>query len=143
VDVMAPILANKSIQERLVQYLPDASEILSKDEKELRTTLTTPQFKKAMSSFGSALQSGQLGPLMKQFNLPESVTLAAAQGNLEGSFPALYYFQLFNLLWLNLFVLNKKKRSPKPWRNGPLTKRRKMMKWTPNREIIINANIIS
>ena len=80
---MAPILANKSIQERLIQYLPE-SDILPKDEKELRTTLTTPQFKKAMSSFGSALQSGQLGPLMKQFDLPESVTLAAAQGNLEG-----------------------------------------------------------
>lgn len=81
-DVMAPILANKNIQEKLIQYLPD-SDILPKTEQELRTTLTTPQFKKAMSSFGSALQSGQLGPLMKQFDLPESVTLAAAQGNLQ------------------------------------------------------------
>ena len=36
-----------------------------------------------MSSFGSALQSGQLGTLMQQFNLPEQVSLAAAQGNLE------------------------------------------------------------
>ena len=36
-----------------------------------------------MSSFSSALQSGQLGPLMKQFDLPEQVSLAAAQGNLE------------------------------------------------------------
>lgn len=44
-DVMAPILANKSIQEKLIQYLPD-SEILPKNEQELRTTLTTPQFKK-------------------------------------------------------------------------------------------------
>ena len=79
---MAPILANKNIQEKLIQYLPD-SDILPKTEQELRTTLTTPQFKKAMSSFGSALQSGQLGPLMKQFDLPESVTLAAAQGNLQ------------------------------------------------------------
>ena len=36
-----------------------------------------------MSSFGEALQSGQLGPLMQQFNLPMEVTTAAAQGNLE------------------------------------------------------------
>jgi hypothetical protein len=36
-----------------------------------------------MSSFGEALQSGQLGPLMHQFNLPAEVTTAAAQGNLE------------------------------------------------------------
>jgi len=42
---MAPILANKNIQEKLVQYLPD-SEILPKNENELRMTLSTPQFKK-------------------------------------------------------------------------------------------------
>jgi 26S proteasome regulatory subunit N13 len=81
-DVMAPILANKQIQEKLVQHLPD-SDILPKTEFELRQTLTTPQFKKAMSSFSAALQSGQLGPLLAQFNLPEQVCTAAAQGNLE------------------------------------------------------------
>lgn len=81
-DLMAPILANSEIQERLMQHLPD-SEILPKTEEEVRTTLTTPQFKKAMSSFGHALQSGQLGPLLQQFNLPDEVTNAAAQGNLE------------------------------------------------------------
>jgi hypothetical protein len=81
-DTMAPILANKSIQEKLIKFLPDA-EILPKNEAELKKHLTTPQFKKAMSSFGSALQSGQLGTLMTQFNLPEQVSLAAAQGNLE------------------------------------------------------------
>lgn len=80
-ETMAPILADKQIQERLMQYLPE-SEILPKTEQEIRTTLTTPQFKKAMRSFSSALQRGQLGPLLKQFNLPEQVTLAAAQGNL-------------------------------------------------------------
>lgn len=53
-----------------------------KNEQELRNTLTTPQFKKAMSSFSHALQSGQLGPLMKQFDLPSEVTVAAAQGDL-------------------------------------------------------------
>ncbi|RNA43364.1 proteasomal ubiquitin receptor ADRM1 isoform X1 [Brachionus plicatilis] len=81
-DLMAPILANNEIQQRLMQHLPD-SEILPKTEEEVRTTLTTPQFKKAMSSFGHALQSGQLGPLLQQFNLPDEVTSAAAQGNLE------------------------------------------------------------
>lgn len=80
-DVMAPILADKNIQERLIQYLPD-SEILPKNEKELRTTLTTPQFKKAMSSFSHALQTGQLGPLMQQFDLPSEVMVAASQGDL-------------------------------------------------------------
>ena len=36
-----------------------------------------------MASFGEALQSGQLGPLLSQFNLPADVMNAAAQGNLE------------------------------------------------------------
>lgn len=36
-----------------------------------------------MNSFGEALQSGQLGPLLSQFNLPTDVTVAATQGNLE------------------------------------------------------------
>jgi 26S proteasome regulatory subunit N13 len=36
-----------------------------------------------MSSFGEALQSGQLGPLLSQFNLPPDVMNAASQGNLE------------------------------------------------------------
>ena len=34
----------------------------------------------ALSSFSSALQSGQLGPLMSQFGLGEDVANAAAQG---------------------------------------------------------------
>ena len=35
-----------------------------------------------MNSFCEAVQSGQLGPLMHQFNLPNEVSAAAAQGNL-------------------------------------------------------------
>lgn len=80
-DLMAPILANKSVQDKLTQFLPD-SEILPKNEQELRTTITTPQFKKAMSSFSHALQTGQLGPIMQQFDLPAEVATAAAKGDL-------------------------------------------------------------
>lgn len=82
-DVMAPILSNKEVQARLVEHLPESPDILPKNETELRQTLTTPQFKKAMSSFCMALQSGQLGPVFKQFDLPDEVSNAAAQGNLE------------------------------------------------------------
>lgn len=82
-DVMAPILSNKDVQARLIEHLPDSPDILPKSEAELRQTLTTPQFKKAMSSFCMALQSGQLGPVFKQFDLPDEVSNAAAQGNLE------------------------------------------------------------
>merc|ERR1712004_23870 len=81
-EVMIPILANKEIQERLIPFLPEG-ENLPKTEEELRNTVKTPQFQQAMSSFSAALASGQLGPLMGQFNLGEDVANAAAQGDVE------------------------------------------------------------
>lgn len=41
------------------------------------TTVQTPQFKQAVSSFSAAIQSGQLGPLVQQFGLPEECVAAA------------------------------------------------------------------
>lgn len=35
-----------------------------------------------MSSFSHALQTGQLGPIMSQFDLPTEVATAAAKGDL-------------------------------------------------------------
>ncbi|XP_045180986.2 proteasomal ubiquitin receptor ADRM1-B-like isoform X2 [Mercenaria mercenaria] len=81
-ESMIPILANADVQQRLTQYLPEG-EVLPKSEEELRATISSPQFKQALSSFSSALQSGQLGPLMTQFGLGEDVANAAAQGDLE------------------------------------------------------------
>ncbi len=37
-----------------------------------------------MQSFSAALASGQLGPLMGQFNLGEEVANAAAKGGMNG-----------------------------------------------------------
>jgi 26S proteasome regulatory subunit N13 len=36
-----------------------------------------------MYSFGEALQSGQIGPLMQQFDLPSEVSNAATKGDIE------------------------------------------------------------
>jgi len=81
-ESMIPILANADVQQRLIPYLPEG-EVLPKSEEELRATVSSPQFQQALSSFSSALQSGQLGPLMTQFGLGEDVANAAAQGDLE------------------------------------------------------------
>lgn len=81
-EAMIPILANAQVQERLVPFLPQG-ESLPKTEEELRCTVQSPQFQQALSSFSSALQSGQLGPLMAQFGLGEDVANAAAQGDME------------------------------------------------------------
>lgn len=81
-EVMAPILANAEVQQRLLPYLP-SGEALPQSTDELHNTLISPQFQQAMSIFSSALASGQLGPLMNQFGLPSEAVDAATKGDLE------------------------------------------------------------
>uniref|UniRef100_W5ME67 ADRM1 26S proteasome ubiquitin receptor n=1 Tax=Lepisosteus oculatus TaxID=7918 RepID=W5ME67_LEPOC len=81
-EVMAPILANAEVQQRLLPYLP-SGESLPQTAEEIQNTLTSPQFQQAMSMFSSALASGQLGPLMSQFGLPTEAVDAANKGDVE------------------------------------------------------------
>ncbi|KAA0706881.1 Proteasomal ubiquitin receptor ADRM1 [Triplophysa tibetana] len=81
-DVMAPILANSEVQQRLLPYLPSGESLLQSAE-EIQNTLTSPQFQQSMSMFSSALASGQLGPLMNQFGLPSEAVDAANKGDVE------------------------------------------------------------
>lgn len=81
-EVMAPILSNPEVQERLLPYLP-SGESLPQSAAEIQNTLTSPQFQQAMSMFSSALASGQLGPLMNQFGLPSEAVDAANKGDVE------------------------------------------------------------
>ncbi|KAA8591367.1 hypothetical protein FQN60_002310 [Etheostoma spectabile] len=79
-EIMAPILVNPEVQQRLMPYLP-SGESLPQSTEELSNTLSSPQFQQvkraaerplwlaAMSMFSSALASGQLGPLMNQFDV--------------------------------------------------------------------------
>ncbi|XP_016085488.1 proteasomal ubiquitin receptor ADRM1-like [Sinocyclocheilus grahami] len=81
-EVMAPILANAEVQQRLLPYLPSGESLPQSTEK-LQNTLTSPEFQQAMSMFSSALASGQLGPLMNQFGLPTEAVEAANKGDVE------------------------------------------------------------
>ncbi|XP_062872233.1 proteasomal ubiquitin receptor ADRM1 isoform X2 [Trichomycterus rosablanca] len=81
-DIMAPILANSEVQQRLQPYLP-TGESLPQSAEEIQNTFTSPQFQQAMSMFSSALASGQLGPLMNQFGLPAEAVDAANKGDVE------------------------------------------------------------
>lgn len=47
---------------------------------ELLRTVRSPQFQQAVSSFGQALNTAQLGPLLTQFGVPASAANAAALG---------------------------------------------------------------
>ena len=81
-EIMAPILANTEVQERLLPYLP-SGESLPQTAEEIQNTLTSPQFQQALSMFSAALASGQLGPLMSQFGLPAEAVDAANKGDVE------------------------------------------------------------
>lgn len=52
-------------------------------KKQLKDTIASPQFQQALSSFSSALQSGQLGPVVSQFQLSAEAVAAANSGDLE------------------------------------------------------------
>jgi len=79
-DVLLPLIADKEVQNRLKEFLPAAAD-LPTNQNELRETIQSPQFKQALSVFSAALQSGQLAPLMQQFNLSQPAIDAAAKGD--------------------------------------------------------------
>lgn len=68
--------------ENLLAHLPN---IESNDnaKQQLRETISSPQFQQALSMFSSALQSGQLGPVVSQFQLNDEAVAAATTGDLE------------------------------------------------------------
>lgn len=68
--------------ENLLAHLPN---IDSNDttKQQLRETISSPQFQQALSMFSSALQSGQLGPVVSQFQLNDEAVAAATTGDLE------------------------------------------------------------
>ncbi len=72
-DVLRPLAASQETREQLSPHLPATSE-------PTQDVLTSPQFYQALGMFGSALNSGQLGPLMNQFGLGQEVSEAATTG---------------------------------------------------------------
>ncbi|XP_071542540.1 proteasomal ubiquitin receptor ADRM1 isoform X2 [Panulirus ornatus] len=87
-EALQPILTNEEFVNQLRPYLPATSEELPPTEQ-LRGTVTSPQFQQAVSLFSSALQSGQLGPLINQFGLGEDAVLAASSCDMEAFIKAL------------------------------------------------------
>lgn len=79
---LVPILSNNDVQERLRAHLPEGQTIPT-SERELRESIQSPQFRQAVSTFGMALQTGQLGSVLSHFNLPEEAINAANQGDLR------------------------------------------------------------
>ncbi|XP_022794348.1 proteasomal ubiquitin receptor ADRM1-like [Stylophora pistillata] len=80
-DSIMPLLSDPEFRQQLAPFLP-AGEELPQSPTELSSTLRSPQFQQALGLFSSALQSGQLGPLMGQFGFNEEVMGAARRGDM-------------------------------------------------------------
>ncbi|KAF9114499.1 hypothetical protein BGX27_010649 [Mortierella sp. AM989] len=63
---VAPLLSNPHICEALFPHLPESS---ARTPEEIQAIVRTPQFSQALVSLSTALESGQLGPLLRQFGL--------------------------------------------------------------------------
>lgn len=82
------ILSDQERLDRLTAHLPVIDEdgktldALTK-KQQLKDTLASPQFQQALSMFSTALQSGQMGPVVSQFEVSDDAVSAAVSGNLE------------------------------------------------------------
>ncbi|KAG0094147.1 hypothetical protein BGZ92_006370 [Podila epicladia] len=63
---IAPLLNNPAICAALFPHLPESAE---RTPEEIQAIVRTPQFSQALVSLSTALESGQLGPLLRQFGL--------------------------------------------------------------------------
>lgn len=73
-------MSNSEALEQLQSHLPQTS---GNAQEQLRSTLASPQFQQAVSQFSSALESGQLGPVVSQLAVNPEAVAAAAQGNMQ------------------------------------------------------------
>lgn len=82
-EVLRPLLLNEDFMKRISDTLPPIAEANKSNNlaEQFTSTVQSPQFQQALNSFSSALQSGQLGPLIQQFGLPEDCVVAANTGS--------------------------------------------------------------
>lgn len=81
-DALKNLLSNKEFMDKVKELLPDTSEVDKQQtlSEQVISTIESVQFKSALSSFSSALQSGLLGPVVQQFNLSDACVEAANKG---------------------------------------------------------------
>uniref|UniRef100_A0A8D8VUX6 Proteasomal ubiquitin receptor ADRM1 homolog n=1 Tax=Cacopsylla melanoneura TaxID=428564 RepID=A0A8D8VUX6_9HEMI len=81
-ESLQAILNNPDFVKELQQHLPSIGPD-GNQEEQLKSTLASPQFQQAVSMFSAALQSGQLGPVVQQFDVSNEAVAATTQGNME------------------------------------------------------------
>lgn len=81
-EALDTVVSNPDYVNSLVAHLPEVEGDEDK-KQQLKDTLSSPQFQQALSTFSNALQSGQLGPVVSQFQLNTEAVAAAVSGDLE------------------------------------------------------------
>ncbi|XP_063710042.1 proteasomal ubiquitin receptor ADRM1 homolog [Culicoides brevitarsis] len=81
-EALDTVISNPDYVNSLVAHLPEVEGDEDK-KQQLKDTLSSPQFQQALSTFSNALQSGQLGPVVSQFQLSSEAVAAAVSGDLE------------------------------------------------------------
>lgn len=81
-ESLSSVMADQEKVDALVEHLPNIEGDENK-KQQLKETLSSPQFQQALSMFSNALQSGQLGPVVSQFQLNAEAVAAANSGDLE------------------------------------------------------------
>ncbi|XP_050312749.1 proteasomal ubiquitin receptor ADRM1 homolog isoform X2 [Anthonomus grandis grandis] len=79
-EALSSIINNPEALQQLQEHLPAVD---SNTQEALKSTLTSPQFQQAVSQFSSALETGQLGPVVSQLAVNPDAVAAASSGNMQ------------------------------------------------------------
>merc|ERR1719225_2579030 len=88
-EVLQPLLENPEFVRKMKELLPEEEQAQDDATGQVRGTLHSPQFRQALGMFSSGLQTGQLAPLIREFNLGDAAIAAATKGDVEAFVKAL------------------------------------------------------
>merc|ERR1711894_342810 len=85
-EVLRPLIENQEFVRKMKELLPEDEQ---KEDDAVCETLHSPQFRQALGMFSTGLQTGQLAPLIREFNLGDAAIEAATKGDMEAFVQAL------------------------------------------------------
>ncbi|XP_017836937.1 proteasomal ubiquitin receptor ADRM1 homolog isoform X2 [Drosophila busckii] len=82
-EAINQLIADPERVKSLIVHLPESEDADEDRKQQIKDHISSPQFQQALAQFSNALQSAQLGPVVKQFELSVDAVTAAYSGNLE------------------------------------------------------------
>ncbi|PIO73930.1 adhesion regulating molecule region [Teladorsagia circumcincta] len=70
------------LKDRLLNHMPVEDKTAPDAKKALEDTVRSPHYRQAANTFGHALSTGQMAPVLERFGISEGAAQAAATGNL-------------------------------------------------------------